>query len=76
MNTGRFTQLSFSFCGFLGQNMTTVRLTTFKTIFGFFKPFSGTAMALHFWHLFSPIIIKLTSLRQKPDKAKCMARPN
>jgi hypothetical protein len=59
MNDRGFPQLSFPFGGFFGQNMTLMRLFTFKTAgAGSFEPFASAAMAFNFGHLFSPIKIK------------------
>jgi hypothetical protein len=51
--------LSFTLGAFFSQDMTLVRLLALKsTTTGFFKAFTGSAMAFQFWHLFSPIIDK------------------
>jgi len=76
MKNGCFTQLSFTFGGFFGQNMTLMRLFAFKTASsGFLEALAGTTMAFHFWHLFSPMI-KSKVPEIKPSEAKCLAPLN
>lgn len=76
MKNGCFTQLSFTFGGFFGQDVAFMRLFAFKTAAsGFLEPFTGAAMAFHFWHLFSPMI-KSEIPEIKPDEAKCLAPLN
>jgi hypothetical protein len=57
VKNGCFTQLSFTFGGFFGEDMTSVRLFALKTAStGFLETLTSAAVAFHFWHLFSPII--------------------
>jgi hypothetical protein len=76
MKNGCFTQLSFTFGRFFGQDMTFVRLFALKsTGTGFLEALACAAMAFHFWHLFSPIVInKIPEI--KPSEAKCLAPSN
>jgi hypothetical protein len=62
--------LSFSFGGFLGQNMTLERMTTFKTaVARASKTLGSTTVGLDFWHLFAP-----TNNKKIPEKN--LARQN
>jgi hypothetical protein len=56
VQNGCFTQLSFPFGGFFGQDVASMRLFAFKTTCtGSLEPLASAAMAFHFWHLFSPV---------------------
>ena len=58
MKSRRLTQLAFSLGRLFGQNMASVRLIAFKIAAAIsLEPFTGAAVAFHFWHLFSPIVI-------------------